>query len=146
MIRPLFAALAAAVTVVLPPLCQGALAAENDPRIIDGIAAIVNGDIITYSQVRGLSQPRERLLRSQYHGEELDKQIQVARAAALQDLIDRQLIVQAFHKEKFELPEHFVEERVNDIIRDDFGGDRNTFIKTHHSRRFRRRPTHLHTT
>jgi peptidyl-prolyl cis-trans isomerase SurA len=130
MIRPLFAALAAAVTVVVSPLCQGALAAENDPRIIDGIAAIVNGDIITYSQVRGLSQPRERLLRSQYHGEELDKQIQVARAAALQDLIDRQLIVQSFHKEKFELPEHFVEERINDIIRDDFGGDRNTFIKT----------------
>jgi len=130
MIRPLFAALAAAVTMVLSPLCHGALAAENDPRIIDGIAAIVNGDIITYSQVRGLSSPRERLLRSQFHGEELEKQIAAARAAALQDLIDRQLIVQSFHKEKFELPEHFVEERINDIIRDDFGGDRNTFIKT----------------
>jgi peptidyl-prolyl cis-trans isomerase SurA len=130
MIRPLFAAIAAAVTVLLSPLCHGALAAESDPRIIDGIAAIVNGDIITYSQVRGLSSPRERLLRTQYHGEELDKQIQAARSAALQDLIDRQLIVQSFHKEKFELPEHFVDERVNDIIRDDFGGDRNTFIKT----------------
>jgi peptidyl-prolyl cis-trans isomerase SurA len=130
MIRPLFAAIAAAMTVVLSPLCHGALAADNDPRIIDGIAAIVNGDIITYSQVRGLSGPRERLLRSQYHGEELDKQIQAARGAALQDLIDRQLIVQSFHKEKFELPGHFVDERINDIIRDDFGGDRNTFIKT----------------
>jgi len=130
MIRPLFAALAATVTVVLSPLCHGALAAEDAPRIIDGIAAIVNGDIITYSQVRGLSGPRERLLRTQYHGEELDKQIQAARSAALQDLIDRQLIVQSFHKEKFELPEHFVDERINDIIRDDFGGDRNTFIKT----------------
>jgi peptidyl-prolyl cis-trans isomerase SurA len=130
MIRPLFAAFACAATVLLSPLCHGALAADNEPRIIDGIAAIVNGDIITYSQVRGLSGPRERLLRTQYHGEELDKQIQAARSAALQDLIDRQLIVQSFHKEKFELPEHFVEERVNDIIRDDFGGDRNTFIKT----------------
>ncbi|HSP45144.1 MAG TPA: peptidylprolyl isomerase [Chthoniobacterales bacterium] len=130
MIRPLFAAIAAAATVLLSPLCHGALAADNGPRIIDGIAAIVNGDIITYSQVRGLSGPRERLLRTQYHGEELDKQIQAARTAALQDLIDRQLIVQSFHKEKFELPEHFVEERVNDIIRDDFGGDRHTFIKT----------------
>jgi peptidyl-prolyl cis-trans isomerase SurA len=130
MIRPLFAAVAAAVTLVLSPLCHGALAADNDPRIIDGIAAIVNGDIITYSQVRGLSGPRERLLRTQYHGEELDKQINAARSAALQDLIDRQLIVQSFHKEKFELPEHFVDERVNDIIREDFGGDRNTFIKT----------------
>jgi peptidyl-prolyl cis-trans isomerase SurA len=130
MIRPLFAAIACAITVLLSPLCHGALAADNEPRIIDGIAAKVNDDIITYSQVRGLSGPRERLLRTQYHGEELDKQIQAARSAALQDLIDRQLIVQSFHKEKFELPEHFVEERVNDIIRDDFGGDRNTFIKT----------------
>ena len=136
MIRPLFAALAAAATVVLSPLCQGALAADNEPRIIDGIAAIVNGDIITYSQVRGLSAPRERLLRTQYHGEELDKQIQAARSAALQDLIDRQLIVQSFHKEKFELPEHFVEERINDIIREDFGGDRNTFIKTLQAQNF----------
>lgn len=130
MIRPLFAALTAAATVVLSPLCQGALAADNEPRIIDGVAAIVNGDIITYSQVRGLSQPRERLLRTQYHGEELEKQIQLAREAALKDLIDRQLIIQAFHKEKFELPEHFVDERVNEIIREEFGGDRGTFIKT----------------
>ena len=112
------------------PLLRGALAAEDEPRIIDGIAAIVNGDIITYSQVRGLSGPRERLLRSQYHGAELDKQIQDARAAALKDLIDRQLIIQSFHTEKFELPEHFVEERVNDIIRGEFGGDRAAFIKT----------------
>jgi peptidyl-prolyl cis-trans isomerase SurA len=131
MIRPLYTAIAAAATLVASPLCQGALAQEdNAPRIIDGIAAIVNGDIITYSQVRGLTQPRERLLRQQYRGEELDKQIQEARKLALNDLIDRQLIVQAFHKEKFELPEHFVDERINDIIREDFGGDRATFIKT----------------
>jgi peptidyl-prolyl cis-trans isomerase SurA len=130
MIRPLFAAVLAGTTLLFSPLCRGALAAEDEPRIIDGIAAIVNGDIITYSQVRGLSQPRERLLRTQYHGEELNKQIQEARNAALKDLIDRQLIVQSFHKEKFELPEYFVEQRINDIIRDDFGGDRNTFIKT----------------
>jgi peptidyl-prolyl cis-trans isomerase SurA len=130
MIRPLFAAVLAGTTLLASPLCHGALAAEEGPRIIDGIAAIVNGDIITYSQVRGLSAPRERLLRTQYHGEELNKQIQAARDLALKDLIDRQLIVQSFHKEKFELPEHFVEERVNDIIREDFGGDRSTFIKT----------------
>jgi parvulin-like peptidyl-prolyl isomerase len=45
-------------------------------------------------------------------------------------LIDRQLIVQSFAKEKFELPEHFVEQRVDDIIRESFGGDRQTFVKT----------------
>jgi parvulin-like peptidyl-prolyl isomerase len=45
-------------------------------------------------------------------------------------LIDRQLIVQSFRKEKYEIPEHFVEQRVEDIIRENFGNDRNTFIKT----------------
>jgi len=130
MIRPLFAAVLVGATFVVSPLGQAALAAEEDARVIDGIAAIVNGDIITYSQVRGLSAPRERLLRTQYHGDELSKQIATAREAALKDLIDRQLIVQAFHKEKFELPQHFVDERVNDIIREEFGGDRATFIKT----------------
>ena len=128
MVRRLFIVLLAASALPFSPLCQGALAEES--RVIDGIAAIVNGDVITYSQVRSLSAPRERLLASQYKGEELAKQVQDARQAALKDLIDRQLIVQSFRKEKFEIPEHFVDEHVNDIIRDDFGGDRNAFIKT----------------
>ncbi|PYJ08270.1 MAG: peptidylprolyl isomerase [Verrucomicrobia bacterium] len=126
--RMLFVALLAGSSLVLSPLCRGALAAEGE--IIDGIAAIVNGEVITYSQVRGLVAPRERLLKSQFKGEELAKQLKAAREAALKDLIDRQLIVQSFIKEKFELPDHFVEERVNDLIRDSFGGDRQAFIKT----------------
>ncbi|MDP9003449.1 MAG: peptidylprolyl isomerase [Verrucomicrobiota bacterium] len=128
MIRPFCLAALAASTILLSPLCRGALAAETQQ--VDGIAAIVNGDIITYSQVRGLSGPRERLLRSQFTGDELAKQLKAARELALKDLIDRQLIVQSFRKEKFEIPDHFIEQRVNDIIRENFGGDRNTFIKT----------------
>ena len=131
MIRPLFAAVLAGTTLLASPLCQGALAADNnEPRIIDGIAAVVNGDIITYSQVRLLAAPKERLLRTQFRGEELQAKVEEARRAALKDLIDRQLIVQSFRKEKFEIPDHFIEEHINDIIREDFGGDRNTFIKT----------------
>ncbi|HXM32688.1 MAG TPA: peptidylprolyl isomerase [Chthoniobacterales bacterium] len=134
MARRLFIALLAASALPFSPLCQGALAEES--RVIDGIAAIVNGDVITYSQVRSLSAPRERLLASQFKGEELAKQVQDARQAALKDLIDRQLIVQSFRKEKYEIPEHFVDEHVNDIIRDDFGGDRNAFIKTLQAQNF----------
>ena len=128
MIRPFLLAALAVFALVLSPLCHGALAADS--QVIDGIAAVVNTDVITFSQVRALVGPRERLLRSQFKGEELAKQLKAAREAALKDLIDRQLIVQSFAKEKFELPEHFVDERVNDIIRESFGGDRQTFIKT----------------
>ena len=112
----------------LLPLCCAAFAAE--PEVINGIAAVVNGDVVTYSQVREVSAPREKLLRSQYTGEELEKALKEAREAALKDLIDRRLIIQAFQKEKFQIPDHFVEEQVRGIIKESFGGDRNTFIKT----------------
>jgi peptidyl-prolyl cis-trans isomerase SurA len=128
MIRSLFVAALAAISLQCWPLSNSVLAAES--RVVDGIAAVVNGDVITYSQVRALSGPRERLLASQFKGEELQKQVQAARDLALKDLIDRQLIVQSFAKEKFELPEHFVDQRVDEIIRENFGGDRQTFVKT----------------
>lgn len=101
----------------------------EEPRIIDGIAATVNGEVITFSQVRGLIGPRERILRQQYTGEEYQKQVKEAEAQALKDLIDRELIVQSFKKEKLALPDYFVEQRTNEIIRENFGGDRNTFMK-----------------
>lgn len=136
MIRPFLALFFTALVAAVSPLIDGAVAAENaaPPRdqaqVIDGIAAVVNGDVITYSQVRGLVAPREKLLRSQLTGDELAKQLKLARDAALKDLIDRQLIVQSFKKESFAIPEHVVDQRVDEIIKENFGGDRNTFIKT----------------
>jgi hypothetical protein len=139
MIRPLFLAVGAAVALLLSSMGHAALAqrdADVEPEVIDGIAAVVNGEIITHSQVRSITQPRERLLRQQVRGPELEKQIKEVREAALKDLIDRQLIVQAFKEEKLALPDYFVEQRMNEIIRENFGGDRNTFIKALQAQNF----------
>jgi peptidyl-prolyl cis-trans isomerase SurA len=127
-------ALLAASGAALLPICCAAFAGE--PEVINGIAAVVNGDVITYSQVRDLSAPREKLLRSQYTGAELEKALKEAREAAVKDLIDRRLIIQAFQKEKWEIPDHFVEEQLREIIKESFGGDRNTFIKTLEAQRY----------
>ena len=97
---------------------------------MDGIAAVVNGEVITFSQVRALSAPREKLLRSQFTGKDLEKKLIELRELALKDLIDRRLVIQAFKKESYQIPDHIVDERVHQIIRESFGGDRNTFIKT----------------
>jgi peptidyl-prolyl cis-trans isomerase SurA len=122
----------------IPPLCSAAYSAQP-PQVVDGVAAIValgddknpaKGEIITYSQVRELVAPREKVLRSQFTGQELEAKLKEAREAALKDLIDRQLIIQAFKKESYQVPDHFVESELHDIIRENFGGDRNTFIKT----------------
>jgi len=93
MIRPFFVAILAVLAFLPPVLCHALVAAE-DPKVIDGIAAVVNGEVITYSQVRMLIAPRERMLRQQFTGEEYQKQMKEARDQALRDLIDRQLIVQ----------------------------------------------------
>jgi parvulin-like peptidyl-prolyl isomerase len=135
MMRQILIALIAASLLNFSPICRAAYAA-GDPEVVDGVAAVVNGEVITYSQVRGLVAPREKLLRAQFSGEELITKIKEARSAALQDLIDRQLIIQAFKKENFQIPDHFVEERMHDIVQTDFGGDRNTFIKTLEAQNF----------
>ena len=128
--RPFLIALIAACLANVSPICRAAYAAQPEPEVVDGVAAVVNGEVITYSQVRGVVGPREKLLRAQFRGDELLQKVKEARQAALQDLIDRQLIIQAFKKENYQIPDHFIEERMHDIVRTDFGGDRNTFIKT----------------
>src|SRR5215468_3095028 len=102
----------------------------SDAQVIDGVAAVVNGDVITFSQVQEVSGPRERTLREQFTGVELVDKIKEARLAALNDLIDRQLILQEFKKKKFTIPEYVVEDQVQGIIREEFGGDRQAFMRT----------------
>ena len=130
--RTLLRAFAAASLAIcahaLLPICCAAYAQE--PQVVDGIAAVVNGDVITFSQVRSLSAPREKLLRSQFTGQALENKLKEVRQLALKDLIDRRLIIQAFKKESYQIPDHVVDQRVHDIIRENFGGDRNTFVKT----------------
>lgn len=102
-------------------------------EVIDGIAAIVNNDVITISQVRELAGAREQAMRQMYRGEELQSKLKEMRLAALKDLIDRQLILQEFKKlqEKgANIPDYVVDDRVQNIIREEFGGDRSAFVRT----------------
>lgn len=122
------AALLGIGTIAVFPM--GCAAFAEQPAAVDGMAAVVNGEVITYSQVRALSAPREKVLRQQLTGKELEQKLTELRQLALKDLIDRRLVIQAFKKESYEIPDHIVDERVHQIIRESFGGDRNTFIKT----------------
>ncbi len=99
-------------------------------EVLDGVAAVVNGDVITFSQVREVVSARERALRAQYSGQDLVNKIKEARMGALKDLVDRQLIIQEFKKKEFNVPPRIIDERVQQVIRDDFGGDRQAFVRT----------------
>src|ERR1700730_14819988 len=108
-----------------------------EPEVIDGVAAVVNGDVITFSQVQEVSGPGERTLREQFTGQELIDKIKEARLAALSDLIDRQLIVQEFKKKEYSMPEYVVDDQIQNIIKDDFAGDRQAFLRTLTAQGFR---------
>ena len=99
-------------------------------EVINGIAAVVNGDVVTFSQVRELVAAREKSASEIYQGEELQKKIQEMRRQAIQDLIDRSLILQEFKKKEFNIPSYIVDDSIQRIIRQEFGGDRTAFIKT----------------
>ena len=133
--RPCLAVLLAIAALAQMPIFT-VTAAEGESTVVDGIAAVVNGEVITYSQVRQLSAPQERMLRQQYTGAELAKKLTELRELAVKDLIDRRLVIQAFKKESFEIPDHLVDMRVQQIIRESFGGDRNTFVKTLEAQNF----------
>ena len=102
-----------------------------EPQVLDGVAAVVNGDVITFSQVRELTGPMENAARNNTSGAGLPEKIKEIRLRAVNDLIERQLIVQEFRKLKgAAIPPHVIEDRITALIRDEFGGDRSAFLKT----------------
>ena len=99
-------------------------------EVLDGLAAVVNNDPITFSQVRELVGAKERAARESLKGEELVAKVKEIRLQAINDLIDRQLILQEFKKSGFKIPPHYIEDRIQTLIREEFGGDRSAFIRT----------------
>ncbi len=99
-------------------------------EVLDGIAAVVNNEVVTFSQVRELVAAKEKAAKEYFKGEELVAKIKEIRLAAINDLIDRQLILQEFKAKGFQIPDYFIEERVTTIIREEFGNDRSAFVRT----------------
>ncbi len=118
---------ALALTLILLPFSAPG---QQRDRLVDGIAAVVNSNAITFGQVRELLMFRQRSLSEMYQGDELRAKMKESQDAALKDLIDRQLIIDYFNTEGFQIPAYVVEDRVNTIIREEFGGDRQAFIRT----------------
>ena len=79
--------------------CGGALSLPARGEILDGVAAIVNDKVITYSEVRDYVQPVVAQLRRSYSGKDLVEKVRSAQVDALNNLIERALILQEF-KEK----------------------------------------------
>jgi len=106
------------------------LASVHAQMNIDGVAAIVNDQVITYSEVKKLVEPTEEQLRAVSSGLDLVEKVKEARLNTLKSLIERSLIIQSFKKEGYYIPDNVVDERVTEIISEQYGGDRNALIRT----------------
>ncbi len=97
----------------------------------NGIKAIVSDTIITYQQVEQSAAQAIDLLRRQYGGqpEEFNRKALETFNNALDQLVERQLILHDFKTAGYKLPESVIDEEIQQRIRDRFG-DRKRLIKT----------------
>ena len=97
----------------------------------DGVKAVVNDAVITYSQVEEFTAPAADALRRQYADapDMFQQKLNDALSDSLETLVERQLILRSFNVDGYQLPEDYVDQMVQDRIRERFG-DRVTFIKT----------------
>jgi peptidyl-prolyl cis-trans isomerase SurA len=98
-------------------------------EVLDGLAAVVDDHIITFSQLRELVVAKERAAREQLEGKELAEKIKQIRSDALKELVDRQLILAHFKKQGYQLPAFLIEDRINTVIREEYNGDRAAFAR-----------------
>lgn len=100
-------------------------------EVVDGIRAIVNDTVITYSQVLDFTAPAIEALRQQYASEPdlFNQKATETMNDGLEQLVERQLILQEFAAKYTKLPDSVVDGLVEDRIRDRFG-DRVTLMKT----------------
>lgn len=107
-------------------LASGA-SAEGEPVVWNGIAAQVNGRVITKSQVAILVAPDLARLEKRFpnRGPEFEKLLEASRKAGLQQLIDQWKLIDQFNQPKVPLPADAVEEEMKRVIRDDYEGDAN---------------------
>jgi len=93
-----------------------------------GVLARVNNLAITIDQVDSVAGKRENEIRQKFTGEERDRQIAEARKQALEDLINRELLLQEFRSHGYSITEQPVDYLIDETIRTEFSGNRASFL------------------
>ncbi len=100
---------------------QGLLTDKKSAILLDGVAAYVNTEMITIAEV--MSEVR-RSPWADVSPELREKRLRELYAATLNALIDRKLILAAAQKSKMELQSWAVDNRIREIVANNFDGDK----------------------
>lgn len=107
------------------------IAAAPAAQLVNGIVAIVNGTVITENEAREYIEPVIEFIKEQHRTSPSKFQEEALKAYrdGLNQLIDRQLMLDDFRDSGFQMPERFIEDFVQERIREQYG-DRSRLIKT----------------
>lgn len=124
-------ALLMAILVPLSAPAQGNLPPVGDDweaKYTNGIAAVVNEEIVTVDQLREELRPIvPRIRQTSLTREEFDAKLEEVSFEVLRNLIDRILIVQDFEESGYRIPKVYIEKEYDDYITEEFNGDRVAF-------------------
>jgi peptidyl-prolyl cis-trans isomerase SurA len=112
-------------------LAQSAPGDDNlNLRFANGIAAIAEDKIITVDDVRREVTPLlPQLQRESRNEQEFNQKLEALQDNAIQNLIDRVLIIKDFEKDdKKHVPESFVDNQISDQLTEQFDNDRSKFL------------------
>ncbi|MCH2061231.1 MAG: peptidylprolyl isomerase [Verrucomicrobiales bacterium] len=117
------------LTSLLPAILL--LSAQASPRDFNALAAVVNGNVITHSEVKEAIKHTEQMIKLTVSEEDKrKKQLATLKEDALNSLIERELILTEFKKIGGKIREELITQDVNKIINSErFGGDRDKFLK-----------------
>lgn len=107
----------------------GVTGAISQPIPVDGFAAVVNDQIITVGEVHVYVAPVEQQLRLSYKGEELREELKNAYQKALENLVERALILEELKEKQAQVPEAVVEDHIRDMLKERFNDNRSELLK-----------------
>jgi len=102
---------------------------EQKLHLGNGIAAIAEGEIITFEQLRKSLDPMVPKLRLQANSEaEFTQLIEKVSKDILQNIIDRIIIVKEAYNQGIQIPPSYIDGEYESIIKTDFNGNRSQFL------------------
>jgi peptidyl-prolyl cis-trans isomerase SurA len=86
-------------------------------EVVDRIVALVNGEVITLSELDQMGQPLYQKVRQSSTAGEREEKLKKARAEVLDRLIENRLLEEEMKKQKIEVPERDVDAAIQDVLK-----------------------------
>ena len=128
-----YAFLLLAVCCLSPAVAEaqsGKSASPKNPRIVNRVAATVNGRPITAAEVRFRMDPYVRELAMLYprQGPRFNAELIKAKKAVLDELVERELVLGEFDSRNLVYPDSAVNEEISRRVLNQFNGDRDLLL------------------